>query len=116
MGVVEWGVLLALVTFLISAGGVLWKLADRINNSESDAKQAKDRADSAAIAVAANTLRCETVARLLSEHKETIAREYVSHNALHALENRLVDAIGRLGDRIDGLFTRAVPVAPHPQH
>lgn len=93
-----WGALIALGAFIITVGGKVWALSGRLTKVESTS-------DNAAINVAANTMRCETMARLLSEHKESVAINYVSNRALENLENRLVDAIGRLGDRLDKLFT-----------
>lgn len=100
----SWAALIALGGFVITVGGKVWALASRLSTVESKADTAAERADAAGINVATNTMRCETMARLLSEHKESVAINYVSNRALENLENRLVDAIGRLGDRLDKLF------------
>lgn len=97
-GVVEWGALSFLVALVMACGGSLWRLATRLSNVESKASAAAD-------SVVSNIVRVETVARQLSEHKEQVAVNYVSNRALENLENRLVDAIGKLGDRLDRLFT-----------
>lgn len=111
MGFIEYSVLISIGIFLVGFAGFVLRIAQRIGSAESKAETANTRADNAAIQVAASSIRVETVARLLSEHKETAAREYVSYRSLENLENRLVDAITRLGDRIDGLFTR-IPTSP----
>lgn len=107
MTAIEWGVIISIGMFLLAFAGFVFRIAKRISDAETKADVAASRADVAGLNVAANTLRVETVARLLSEHKETAARDYVSNVHMTALENRLVDAIQRLGDRIDGLFSRA---------
>ena len=104
-GIPEWMAICAIAGLAITVGGKVWQLATRLSSAESKADLAVSRADMAGINVAANTMRCETMARLLSEHKESIAMNYVSNRALESLENRLVEAIGRLGDRLDKLFS-----------
>lgn len=104
MGFVEWGAIVATCMLLITVGGILVRVTLRISAAENKADLAQSRADMAGINVAANSMRVETVAKLLSDHKETIAQNYVSNKALESLENRLVDAIGKLGDRIDRIF------------
>ena len=104
MGIVEWGAIVATCMLLLTVSGYIVKVTLRISEAEKKAELAQSRADMAGINVAANTMRVETVAKLLSDHKETIAQNYVSNRSLEALENRLVDAIGKLGDRIDRIF------------
>lgn len=104
MDVFTWGALFAAVTIIVTLAGYIVKVTLRISAAEAKADLAQSRADMAGINVAANTIRVETVAKLLSEHKERIAQDYVSHRSLEQLENRLVDAITRLGDRLDKLF------------
>lgn len=108
-GIAEWLAVIALASFVITVGGKVWQLATRLSDTEAKAEAAATRADLAGINVAANTIRCETMARLLSEHKERIAEEYVSNRSLEKLENRLVEAISRLGDRLDKLFRPMTP-------
>ena len=48
--------------------------------------------------------RVDTVSRELQEFKEKVARDYVSREAVMQLEERLVGAIERLGDRLDRLI------------
>lgn len=97
--------IIAVLGFLGTLSGYIVKITLRISAAESKAETAQTRADTASVNVAANTMRVETVAKLLSDHKESVAMNYVSNKSLESLENRLVDAIGRLGDRLDRLFT-----------
>ncbi len=104
MGVVELGAIVATCMLLLTVAGMVIRVTLRISAAENKAELAQSRADMAGINVAANAMRVETIAKLLSDHKETIAQNYVSNKALESLENRLVDAIGKLGDRIDRIF------------
>lgn len=45
------------------------------------------------------------VERDLAAFKEHVAREYMTNNAMLQVEQRLTDAINRLGDRLDRAFT-----------
>lgn len=106
MGFLEWGAISVLVTIAITLAGWLWKLATRIAGVEAKADAAGARADSVGINMAAVSMKILDVSKEVSDHKETVAKEYVSYTHMANFENRLLDAIGKLGDRIDGLFTR----------
>jgi hypothetical protein len=101
-----WVAIVATCALFITIGGLVWKLASRISSVEATATTASSRADIAGINVAANTLKVERVASELAAHREAVAKEYVSFTYMSNLENRLIDAIGKVGDRIDGLFAR----------
>lgn len=107
MTIIEWG---AICTIASIIGGLLWNLATRISKTEGKAEAASKRADTAAEKVEANAIKVEKVASELASHRETVAKEYVSYTHMVSLENRLVDAITQLGNRIDSLFSRS------PQH
>lgn len=104
MGFIEWAALGTCTVALIAVIGVVVRLMDRINKSDALAATAKDRADAAAIAAASVRLDIERVANDLTGHRVSVAREYVSKDTLASLENRIVEAIRSLGDRIDNLF------------
>jgi len=42
----------------------------------------------------------------LSEYKESVAKEYVTQTTLEKVEGRIVEAINKLGDRLDRLLER----------
>jgi hypothetical protein len=105
MDVLLWGAVCATIMMVLAVGGVLVATTRRITNAEAAANDAKTRADTAALAVLANAAKVEKVASELSEHREDTAKDYVSYQHMTNLENRLVEAIGRLGDRLDKLFT-----------
>lgn len=94
----------AVITLQIVIGTVAIKNVDRINKAEAKAIAAKDRADTASIAAAGLNLEIERVEKDLVEHRVAVAREYVSKSTLESLETRIVDAINRLGDRLNDLF------------
>jgi hypothetical protein len=98
----------AIFAIAVVIGGWVWNLSGRLATTDQKAENAAARADVAGINVAANTIRCENMSRLLSDHKESVAKEYVSQSHLVALENRIVDALSRLGDRIDNVFVNLV--------
>lgn len=69
-----------------------------------DITKAEGKAEAAYIAAAAVEQEAKRVAISLAEFKEKVARDYVSHEALRQMEDRLVGAIDRLADRMDKLF------------
>lgn len=75
-----------------------------------DIAKAEGRAEAAYVAAAAVEQEAKRVAISLAEFKEKVARDYVSHEALRQMEDRLVGAIDRLADRMDKLFE---PRSPH---
>jgi len=42
----------------------------------------------------------------LAEYKENVAKEYVTQNTLEKVEVRIVEAINKLGDRLDRMLER----------
>ena len=56
--------------------------------------------------IESNRLRVEDLAKNLQDFREKIAVEYVNRDSLRELEDRLVGAIERLGDRFDKYFDR----------
>ena len=83
---------------VLGGGGVLVRLMDRLNKSEA-------KSDSAAFATTATNLEMERLRADLVDHRVAVAKEYVSKDTLASLETRIVDAINRLGDRLDKMFT-----------
>lgn len=110
-----WVAIVATVGLVFTGVGYVVKItrtvSSDINEVKATAVAASNRADIAGIQVAQTSLKVERVATELSAHREATARDYVSNRALENLENRLVDAIGRLGDRFDNLFSRVATPA-----
>ena len=97
MDVVQWGALGAFALFQIAFAGFLFRVADRLNRAE-------ESANTASVTAAAAKLRADMLEGQLVEHRVNIAKEYVSRQALESLESKLIEAINRLGDRLDRLF------------
>lgn len=81
--------IIALATFGMTFVGVAWKLHDRIAKGDDSIRR-----------------DVEVVRSDLASFREQVAREYVSREHLRELEDRLVSAIERLGDRLDRLFEK----------
>lgn len=107
METATWIAIIGTITLLVTVGGILVAVTRRMTNAESAAQTALQRADTAAIAVKANADKVEKVASELARHREDVAKEYVSYTHMTNLENRLVEAITGLGNRIDALFSRS---------
>lgn len=101
-----WSACIGSLMLLIALATIVWRLATRITNAEGAATEAGKRADTASIAVINHTLKIDDLAKELADHREEVAKEYVSYKHMTNLENRLVDAIGALGSMIDALFSR----------
>lgn len=73
------------------------------------------KATSSAEAAAAAAILAQTEARAaqsaLADFKEKVARDYVSHEAMRQMEDRLVGAIDRLANRLDELFIPRSPLS-----
>ena len=104
MDVVQWGTLAALATFLFVFGGILFRGADRLNKVEARANEASKSADDL-------RLQVERMDSELNEHRIAVAKEYVSRETLEAMESKLIDAINRLGDRLDRAFQTSTGIS-----
>lgn len=91
---------LAALGVTVIGGAVAWIMRfGKLENAAEVAKQALTKAD--------------MLSDDLAEFKEKVAREYVTGAAIERVETRLVNAIDRLGDRLDRAF-EARP-APRPR-
>lgn len=104
MNALEWTALGVAVTVLSTVIGLVVRLMDRLNKSEAKADAAEKTADGAVISFHTNKLEIERVEADLVDHRVAVAREYVSKDTLVSLETRIVDAINRLGDRLDKIL------------
>lgn len=95
---------------IAAVGGSLLTLLAFWMKLSKDITKAEARADAAYSAAASVEQEAKRVAISLAEFKEKVARDYVSHEALRQMEDRLVGAIDRLADRMDQLFQ---PRSPH---
>jgi hypothetical protein len=105
MGALEWTALGVLVAIISTIGGIVVRMTDRMNKAEAKADAAESQAELARLSVAANRLEIDRMENSLVEHRVAVAKEYVSKDTLASLESRIVEAINRLGDRLDRMFT-----------
>jgi hypothetical protein len=75
---IHWGDLVTLTTISLLIGGGIWQAASMIAG-----------------------LRQELIA-----YKLEVAEKYVSSQSMREMEDRLMNSIGRLGDRLDRLFEK----------
>ena len=87
----------ALVAAVIAVSGWQWKLSGRISKTESDAS-------SAFLNAAAAKMRSDILEDQFNEFRIHVASEYANRDHLEQLEKKLIDAINRLGDRLDKVF------------
>lgn len=102
----DWTTWASIAVIIGAVGGAaawLVRFSTRLSNMEATAKAAAKEANAAAIQAAHTD-------RELVEHRVTVAREYASNETIARLEGKLIDAIDRLGNRLDSLF------APRPPH
>jgi hypothetical protein len=93
----EWTALGVTVTILSTIIGLVVRLMDRINQGESKADAAGKQASTA-------LSRVIDAEKGLVDIRVEVAKEYVSKDTLASLENRIVQAINNLGDRLDKLL------------
>lgn len=97
-------VIFALITALGLVGGWVFKLSGRLAMADAKADAAAKDANTAAITTQALRVAIEQNERDLVEHRVHVAKEYVSNQTIAGLEEKLIRAIDRLGDRLDAIF------------
>lgn len=90
----------AAVVLLLAVLGWVWKLSSRLTKAD-------DKIEAAQIAAANASAKTTILEQGLAEHREHVAAEYVSRDAL----KEITGAINRLADRLDSLFLHFVPKA-----
>lgn len=93
--------MIAIVGGLASAGSVIsfWmNFSSRISDAKSKAEAAGKQASSA-------TARIISLEKELTDLRVEVARDYVSKGTLDGMEKRVVEAINRLGERVDHAFS-----------
>lgn len=97
----ELSALLAIAVSVVTLGGVVVRQVIWQSRTEATAKAARAIAEEAKEDARGAIIRAESADKNLARFREQVAREYTSKDALKALEDRLVAAIERLGDRFD---------------
>jgi hypothetical protein len=88
----------AAVAFLVAVVGWIWRLSGRLASQDG-------RITAAATAASNATAKATILEQELSSHKEHVAAEYLSKDAMA----EITAAINRLGDRLDNLFIHFIP-------
>lgn len=96
------GVIAAVVAAGLALIGFWMRLSEKVTKAEG-------RADAAHAVAASAEQEAKLNAFALAEFKEKVARDYVSHESMRQMEDRLVGAIDRLADRMDKLFEPRSP-------
>lgn len=91
----EWTIaaILGALGLAITVAGLISAWAIRINKGErgeTSAQKAHNRID--------------TLAQIVNDFRQEVARDYASNRMIEQMEGRLVTAIERLGDRLDRAF------------
>lgn len=97
--------LLAILTLAITGVTVWYNMRAQVQKNTSDLKDVRDilAVANAKVALAlekADEIRSRT-AHELAEYKLQVAKEYATVNSIREVEERVVQAIERLGDRLD---------------
>lgn len=95
----------ALITAIGLIGGWVWRLATRVAETDSKARAAE-------IMAAGLGAKLTTVERDLANHKEHVAQEYVTREALSEVTNAINSLSDRIGTRLDSLFLHFLPKGP----
>lgn len=99
---VTWGAIAVAIGSVISIITFWTRYSDRITKAHDIAEQAKKEAHDAAEKLA-------VLAASFSLYREQVAREYIHREVMREIEDRLTQAIDRLGARLD----RFTEVAMH---
>lgn len=94
-------------TFVATAIGVAWKVGQSISSARNAITAEIARVNAAwNDELESTNIQLAELRRDHENFKLEVAREYVSRSSLRELEDRLVAAIERIGDRLDRVFER----------
>ena len=85
-------------------GGWIFRLSGRLAMADAKADAAGLSAERAGLTVQALRIALDQAERDIQEHRVQVAKEYVSNATIVGLEEKLIKAIDKLGDRLDILF------------
>lgn len=108
---VTLGNLLTILALIVGALGAWFLLRGDVSATKAATADLKGQLEALSRSHTDLQARVETVrakgAHELSEYKLLVAREYATSEAINQVEERVVEAINRLGDRFDKYFDRA---------
>jgi hypothetical protein len=105
------GNLLTIAGMIVTALCAWFLLRGDVVANKADLVELKARLDASGKTVEALKDRVEQVrargAKELADYQLLVANEYATHAAIKEVEQRVVEAINRLGDRFDNYFDRS---------
>lgn len=93
-----WSAVIGAIVVLLTLGGFVWRLASRLATAETKTEQIEKE-------LGETHCKYDDLAKSFSDHKEQLAKEYVSYPRFTDLKSDVLLAINNLGDRIDRLFS-----------
>lgn len=105
--VVTWGAVALALGSLLSILKFYGSASDRITKAETSAKSANDVAQEAKKDAHDTAEKIAILSAAFSLYREQIAREYIHREVMREVEERLTQAIERLGDRLDRVLERS---------
>jgi biopolymer transport protein ExbB/TolQ len=105
--VVTWGAVAIAIGSLLSILKFYGSASDRIAKTEASAKSASETAQEAKKDAHEASEKLAILAASFSLYREQIAREYIHREVMREVEERLTQAIDRLGDRLDRVLERS---------
>lgn len=106
----DWPVLAAIASGTVAIIAVIgfWiNLSDRITKAQTAADAAREEAKAARESAA-------LISSAFSLYREQVASEYIHRETMREVENRLTQAIERLGDRFDKFLQQALDLNRKP--
>ena len=107
----DFGNILALIIFLIGGVTVWYNTQAKVKENTKSIESHERELESHRVTLAKALDRAEEIrartAHELAEYKLHVAKEYATIPLLAKVEERVVQAIDRLGDRLDKFFDRA---------
>lgn len=89
----------SLVVAAATVIGFWMNFSDRITKADA-------RAAAAEIAAKDSSGQVAILSASFSLYRENVAKEYIHRETMHEVEDRLTQAINRLGDRLDKILTK----------
>lgn len=105
--VVTWGAVAVALGSLLSILKFYGSASDRITKAENAAKTALDTAQEAKKDAHETNEKVILMSASFALYREQIAREYIHREVMREVEDRLTQAIERLGDRLDRVLERS---------
>lgn len=106
----EWAVIAAIAGSASACVAILtfWiRFSDRITTAEGKADEALKAAEQSRRDNQENSDKLAIQTAAFSLYREQIAREYIHREVMREVEERLTQAIERLGDRLDRVLERS---------